>query len=414
MPGAGISPGVMSADQRTVFLDITRLVARAGSAPLTGVDRVERAYLRELVRRDAQFYLITRTALGWLALPGSCGAQILAWIDQATPLPHASPLARYLARSRRTPALEAALRKIAVARLRPRGLGRWIGRIAPSGAVWLSVGHVNLDGATLDQVCTAGGAKIVVMIHDAIPLDHPEWSGKGAPARFAAALRASCEFADLILCPSAVTSESIRRHGSVHQPVLVAPLGVDLATADASLLPAGLNLAHPYFVALGTIEPRKNLALLLRVWAELSATHSEATIPRLHLIGRRGWNGGALFRTLDSAPFMGRTIFEHGALSDAAVAALLQGACGFLAPSRAEGFGIPVAEAACLGVPILATDLAVTREILGDYPTYLPFDDPTAWLQAIRALQPRTSVTARDPTRFDWTAHFNLVFSKIV
>ena len=172
----------------------------------------------------------------------------------------------FLARSRRTPALESALRDIAVARLRPQSLGRWIRRVAPTGAVWLSVGHVNLDEATLKQVRSDGGAKAVVMIHDTIPLDHREWSGPGAPVRFAKAFDASRRFSDLIMCPSAFTANSVRRHGCVLQPVLVAPLGVDLATADPGRLPAGLNLTHPYFVALGTIEPRKNLDLLLRVW----------------------------------------------------------------------------------------------------------------------------------------------------
>ncbi len=403
----------MSAEGRVFILDITRLVARAGSAPLTGIDRVERAYLREMARRGDGSYILTRTALGWLALPGSHGAQVLAWIDGAAPLPPAPLWARFLARSRRTPALEAALRAIAVARLRPQGLGRWIRRVAPTGAVWFSVGHVNLDGATLGQVRADGGARVVVMIHDTIPLDHHEWSGKGASARFAAALDAASQFSDLILCPSTFAADSVRRHGSLRQPVLVAPLGIDLAIADHGLLPPGLDLQHPYFVALGTIEPRKNIDLLLRVWEELSATGADKAGPHLHLIGQRGWNRNALFRTLDSAPFMGGTVFEHGALPDAAAVALMQGARGFLAPSRAEGFGIPVVEAACLGLPILATDLAVTREILGDYPTYLPPDDVAAWLSAIRTFPHRTSLRPQDPARFDWTAHFNRVFSNI-
>jgi glycosyltransferase involved in cell wall biosynthesis len=403
----------MSADGRVFFLDITRLVARAGSAPLTGIDRVERAYLREMARFGDRSYILTRTALGWLALQGRHGEQILTWIDGAEPLRRAPLWARLLAGSRRTPALESALRDIAVARLSRQSLGRWIRQVAPTDAVWLSVGHVNLDEATLGQVRIDGGATVVVMIHDTIPLDHPEWSGKGAPSRLAAALDACIQFSDLILCPSTFAADSVRRHRPARQPVLVAPLGITLATADNSLLPPGLNLTHPYFVALGTIEPRKNIDLLLRVWAELGANGTEGTCPHLHLIGQRGWNSTALFRTLNSAPFMGQTVFEHGALPDAAVMALLQGARGFLAPSRAEGFGIPVVEAACLGLPVLATDLAVTREILGDYPTYLPPDDIAAWLSAIRTFPHHKSLTPLDPARFDWTAHFNLVFSKI-
>ena len=115
------------------ILDITRLVARAGSAPLTGIDRVERAYLRALNLREDRFYLACRTALGWLMADGSIAAQLLQWIDHPDSLPVPALIDRLIARPRQTPALEAALRVAALARLRPGALAGWLRSDGPQG-----------------------------------------------------------------------------------------------------------------------------------------------------------------------------------------------------------------------------------------------------------------------------------------
>ena len=402
----------MTAERRgPFFLDITRLVTRTGDAPLTGIDRVERAYLKALIDRDLPHFLCSRTALGWLVVGGQWSQRVLAWIDQPQSLAPPGLFARLIARPRRTPALEAAVRGIAMARLTAAGLKGWIEAAAPGGGWWLSVGHMNLNDPTLGAARQAG-LHVAAMIHDTIPVDHPDWAGKGAPARLAAAIDAAGRHADRLLTPSHSAARDLARHvapGSAGR-ILVAPLGVEGQAGDPAALPPAFDASRPNFLALGTIEPRRNLPLLLDVWDGFLAG-GEAT-PCLHVIGRLGWGCEDLLTRLRAHGAAATPVHYHPALPDAGVAAMMDRAVALLAPSRAEGFGLPPAEAALRGVPVLATDLAVTRETLGDYALYLDPDDRAAWANAIRNLA--TAPGKRPPLRLaDWTAHFNLVFNHL-
>jgi glycosyltransferase involved in cell wall biosynthesis len=102
----------------------------------------------------------------------------------------------------------------------------------------------------------------------------------------------------------------------------------------------------------------------------------------------------------------------HG-LPDGAVAALLAHARALLAPSLAEGFGLPPVEAASLGTAVIATDLAVTRELIGNKAVYLPASDIYSWVETIvrQAAQPQSKgeTTAWQPPT--WAAHFKTVLS---
>jgi glycosyltransferase involved in cell wall biosynthesis len=139
----------------------------------------------------------------------------------------------------------------------------------------------------------------------------------------------------------------------------------------------------PYFVVLGTIEPRKNHLLLLNVWRRLAQTLGPEATPRLVLIGRRGWENENILDLLDRCPVLKGVVVEHNRLPDPEVRTLIAGARALLMPSFAEGFGLPVVEALALGAPVIASDLPALRETGGDAPDYLdPLDGP-AWARAI-------------------------------
>jgi glycosyltransferase involved in cell wall biosynthesis len=292
--------------------------------------------------------------------------------------------------------------------------------LAP-GASYLNVGHANLSPAVLAALKAVPGLRIAVLIHDTIPLDHPEYQRPDQPARFEALLRATGAFADLVICNSAFTESRARHHLARLGPVpetMVAHLGLDLGLAAPGALPAGVDPAHPRFVVLGTIEPRKNHRLLLEIWARLGSDPDR--VPHLHIVGRRGWMNAEVFRILDTAPFMGRTVFEHPALPDAQVAALLRGARGLLFPSHAEGFGLPPLEAAALGVPVICATHPIYSEILGDYPLYLNNADSYSWETAIKAWAGwgnSGNESAARPTGSlplpAWEAHFARVLARV-
>ncbi len=389
------------------LLDLTRSVSRLGRGPMTGIDRVEAAWAAELIRREQPAFALIRSAAGFLLLDRAGMADLFR-----LPLPDRADLLSRLGH-RRDPLrarAETLARRLAVARCRPRGLALMLRRRLPEGGLYLNVGHANLSEPVLLAVRQAG-LSVTVLIHDTIPLDHPEFARAGTVEPFRRRLAAVAAHADRVIHITADartrTEAQLARLGRV-PPGQVAPIGVTPATPDPALLPPGLTPRPPYFVALGTIEPRKNLGLLLDVWPMLPAPQ-----PQLYLIGHRGWAGAELLARLDALPPDGPVQVLQG-LPDGAVAALLQGAQALLFPSLAEGFGLPPLEAAALGTPVVAGDLAVTRELLNDYAVYLPLSDRYSWASKITELAQKPALTGRQGTGAvlpGWQAHFNSVLN---
>ncbi|MHC0052098.1 glycosyltransferase family 4 protein [Actibacterium sp. D379-3] len=423
MPGAGTKPDITTNRPPAArLLDVSRLVSRAGRGPLTGVDRVEMAYLTRLLAESVPLFALARTALGFVLLDRAGAAALAARLSGRAAWGRADLLARLS--YRRGPMrgrAEADLRRLALARCRRAGLARMLARHLPPDTACLNVGHSNLSMATLTAMRALPDARIAVLIHDTIPLDFPQYSGAGIPDAFAARLRAVSAHADLVICNSQATRADVARHMAGYGRVpdlVVAHLGVDRPVPDPAALPPGLDLSGPYFVTVGTIEPRKNHALLLDVWQAMLADRPEAEVPRLFIAGTRGWRNAALFHRLDTAPFMNRTVFELPGLDDDALAALMQGACALLFPSHAEGYGLPPLEAAALGVPVLANDLPVYHEVLGELAVYARGPDAYSWKKNIEGLMRDAGITGKDGRTAArsaavpaWTDHFNTVLS---
>jgi glycosyltransferase involved in cell wall biosynthesis len=152
-------------------------------------------------------------------------------------------------------------------------------------------------------------------------------------------------------------------------------------------------------VALGTIEPRKNHALLLDAWEGMGPQ-----APWLVICGARGWRNAATFARLDRHP---PRVREAAGLTDGAVAALLQGARALLFPSLAEGYGLPLVEAAALGTPVVCSDLPICREVAGPGADFLDPRDPEAWAAAVMRLKDDTSPRKRMVAPL-WEQHFNI------
>jgi glycosyltransferase involved in cell wall biosynthesis len=142
--------------------------------------------------------------------------------------------------------------------------------------------------------------------------------------------------------------------------------------------------SRPTFVMIGTIEGRKNHLLLLHIWEKLARELGPAT-PKLVLIGQRGWEADEVFALLDRSPRLKGYVRELGRCDDATMLGWLDQARALLIPSFIEGFGIPVIEALQRGVPVIASDLPVFREIAGEIPLYLDPLDGQGWEAAIRA-----------------------------
>ena len=385
----------------TPVLDLSRSFSRLGRPNATGIDRVERAYLEEVARRDG--WGIIRTPRGFLMFEPDRLARLPDYLDR-TDLDGADQAST--------------IRAIASSRSSSLSIRKIMWRM-PNGLAYINVGHTNLNPKTMRAMMEMPDHSKVVMIHDTIPIDHPEYQTETARAKYVERLTTVINFANHIVVPSDEVRESVERRmiGTGHRvPVTVSPLGVDIGP-----IPLDLEKSErPYFVVLGTIEPRKNHKLLLEIWERMHRKMDEHRIPELRIIGDRGWGNQEVFELLDHSPMMGRTVFELGPLNDKDMKRQLAGATGLLFPSLAEGYGLPPFEAATFGIPSIVAPLRPTEIHMGDMAIYADTDDMYQWFQAIRELasedlaeQTRRASALRAYQLPSWEKHFERVFALI-
>ncbi len=242
------------------------------------------------------------------------------------------------------------------------------------------------------QVRRAGG-EVVWMVYDLVPINVPEYCNPVVPPVFSGWLDHVIDTADGCVCISAATQNELERYvdgrNFARRPWMRSlHLGSDLESgraAGASELVIELVerlSATSFFVALGTLEPRKDYATVLAAFERLWADGSDAV---LVIIGKQGWNIEAFAEKIRTHPRNGQQLFWLEVASDGDVAALLAKASGLIQASVAEGFGLPVVEAGSLGVPLILSDLGVFREIAADEATYFPVGDIDALAAALAA-----------------------------
>ena len=382
----------------TPVLDLSRSFSRLGRGAPTGIDRVERAYLDEVIRREG--WGLIRTNRGFLMFEPDRLARLPSYLDRED-LDGADQ--------------QSTIRAIASSRASTLSIRKIMWRM-PNGLGYMNVGHTNLNPQTFRAMMEMPDNRKIVMIHDTIPLDHREFQTEASRAKFIERLTAVINFANHIIVPSDEVKENVekRMHGTGHRvPILVAPIGIDVGGTPATVEKS----EKPYFVMVGTIEPRKNHKLVLDIWERMHSKMDESRVPELRIIGARGWRNESVFDRLDNSPMMGRTIFELGPLPDKEMKAHLAGATGLLFPSVVEGFGLPPFEATMLGIPTISAPLRSIELYLGDMPIYANTDDMYQWFQAIRELasedeadQIKRRGALRSYAVPSWEKHFDRVF----
>ncbi|WP_198023379.1 glycosyltransferase [Ensifer sp. WSM1721] len=142
----------------------------------------------------------------------------------------------------------------------------------------------------------------------------------------------------------------------------------------------------PYFVFLSTIEGRKNITHLFNVWRQIIHHYGYGAAPRLVIVGKRGWKCENVIDVLDRTRELAPCLVEVSGLTDIELASLMAGATGILSPSLVEGYSLPPIEGAKRHIPVIASDIAVHREILGDAAILLDPTDGPGWREAIMKL----------------------------
>ena len=229
----------------------------------------------------------------------------------------------------------------------------------PDARRWLAPAMV-VHGTNF-VVPPVGGTGGVVTVHDCSFARFPELCSP-AVRRFEAALRRAVRRGAWVHTPSQFVAEEVKEILGTDRVVAV-PHGVPrLAMAAAPIV--GLVGDSPFILALGTLEPRKNIARLVEAFGAVSSQHPEVS---LLVAGADGPAKPAVEAARQALPMaVRRRVHLAGYVDDRVRSALLAKATVFAYPSIYEGFGFPVLEAMAAGTPVVAGDAGAIPEVAGD------------------------------------------------
>jgi glycosyltransferase involved in cell wall biosynthesis len=248
---------------------------------------------------------------------------------------------------------------------------RWVERAWSVAKVpraeWLVPG-IDVVHAT-DLVPVPSRHPSLVTVHDLAALEHPHLHPAVAVEQQRRQLRA-LERATLVLAVSETTAHALERHGVARDRVAVTPLG--LRTAPPIGGPP--TSSEPFILAVGELHPRKGLDLLVRAVAR-SGTGLTVVFA--------GPGDPAALRAIAAECGVDADMRFLGRVDEPVLSALYRDALMLCAPSRAEGFGLNVLEALGAGLPVVASELAVFREVAGEAAVLVPSEDEQRFADVI-------------------------------
>jgi glycosyltransferase involved in cell wall biosynthesis len=168
------------------------------------------------------------------------------------------------------------------------------------------------------------------------------------------------------------------------------------------------RIAGDYILAVGSIQPRKNLARLVRAYSDLRRVRGRSNLPQLVLAGKQAWLYGETLRAVEVEGVADSTVLT-GYVRESDLPALYSGALCFVYPSYFEGFGLPPLEAMSCGAPVVAGDRTSLPEVVGDAGLLIDPFDTGALARAVERLLDdpdlRADLRERGLSRsrlFDW------------
>lgn len=385
--------------RRPVIYDISRLVTRFLNDTPNGIDRIDMLLAKHfLSRTDGSVSPLLCTIAGPSIIPVQLAIDAIEeldrrWWREIKPTDdneiYESVVTRILGTDSSHGRIAAAPRSRILTSLRlirRYGLhfGRSPPRSAPPGAVYVNASTFPLEHDWyLDWLRKRPDIKSAFFIHDFLPIDCPQYFWTNEPSRHRRRLDNIRSVGGAAMVSNAYVAARLKTYAGRegYAPAICqAPPPVSRAFHTARTIDPRL-INSRYFLACGTIEPRKNHVLLLDLWREL-VTRLGPSTPALVIAGKRGWNNEEAVGRLERSRLSSRVV-EVAGLPTPALKRLMDGATALLAPSFGEGFGLPVAEALAAGLPVLASDIEAFREF--DSPLLQLIDpiDGLGWLKAI-------------------------------
>ena len=254
----------------------------------------------------------------------------------------------------------------------------WTRADAPPIEWW--TGTVDVVHGTNFVVPPARRAAALVSVHDLTPVRFPELCTPDT-LQYPGLIRRAVARGAHVQTDSQFVADEVRDWLNIDtdRVHVIAP-GIPGVVATTTARPASLGPA-PYVLALGTVEPRKNIPLLVRAFERLSGTFPDV---QLVIAGADAWGGPdvstAIMRLVEGVR---ERVVRLGYVDDATRASLLGHAAVFAYPSRYEGFGFPPLEAMRAGAPVVSTRAGSLPEVLGAAALLVEPDDEAAFADAL-------------------------------
>ena len=251
----------------------------------------------------------------------------------------------------------------------------------------------------------AAGGSAHVVVHDLVPITHPETVGDGMTTEFTAWIKQALRQQTRFLSVSRTVATQLGQYlagltaqgfPAVPSPPRAFHLGSELDFSDPSRTPrpevqAVLDGDEHVFIVVGSVEPRKNHRYILDAF---DLYWRAGGTGRLAIIGRVGWKTEDLVARITGHPLYARRLFLLRDVDDSELGHAYSEASALVIASIAEGFGLPVVEAFQRGLPVLCSDIAVFRETAEGRATFFDLASPQNLADALLAFS-----AAHDPAQ---------------
>jgi glycosyltransferase involved in cell wall biosynthesis len=259
------------------------------------------------------------------------------------------------------------------------------------------------------------GGKVSQVIYDLIPYRYPEFCIESLAKKFSTFLDRSPSFVSQYICISEATRIDLQKYLTEtgnDKPTISWPLahefegyGRNEISSQSSDSPIFKKISKPFVLCVGTIEVRKNGAMLLAVWQQLQRELGDKT-PQLVFAGKYGWKILPFQERLRSDPALQRRVTVVDRVTDDDLAELYKQCLFSVFPSLVEGWGLPVGEAAWFGKFSIVSSASSIPEVCGNLVDYIEPNNIDEWVQAIKRTvladqcrQQREKIICQSPLR---------------
>ncbi len=243
-------------------------------------------------------------------------------------------------------------------------------------------------------------ARTALTVHDLLLFERPDDFPLPKRTLLARPYAASLRQADTLVCVSAATRERLLQWDPQLAPrAAVAPLTTSPQLLASTPVPVDALAGRPFALVVGDASQRKNVAVAVSAWAEVVRERPDAV---LALVGPPAW-GTEAYGPDHARLVAAGSVVQLTGVDDGTLRWCYEHCAVVLAPSLAEGFGLPAVEALDLGAPLVTSLDPALVEVSGDDAEHLPAEDVRGWAEAaLRHLdRPRPEGRARRPRTWD-------------